>query len=374
METMARSWMPVAVGLCMLASAQARAQTPPGGNLRIFYEDTAGCSTSDEVQQSVTKALGAAVFNSSASNILVVTVGRASDPGKFEARYALHGPKDQALGSRQNLVAASCEELMTVLVFSLNLTVQNHIRGSSQTPTVTAPSPASSDPASPPVVTALSPVAAAPSTPRSHVLSAPGDIQELSPPAAQQRAWQLRAGTSFLLALGAAPESTWGVAIEIGVGWRTPRLPWPRTSLSLEGRVLPRASFPVFAHGLRGGLELQTFSAALIPCLRVDPFDVCGVLSVGTLDIVGGGFDGSAQVGQRSGPVAAFGVRSGLEVPFHRLFSMRVGGEALASLLRPVACIGVGGEGTGRCSKTTAFWTLPPVTGTLLLGLAGHFF
>ncbi len=375
-----RAQIPLLLTVCgsLLHSRHAVAQVPADSTIRLFYEDSAGCSTSARVTGDVSKATGISVFEPSAPNVLRVVVGHAADSGQIEASYSLHGRNDEPLGSRQDLHGASCEELMTVLVFSLNLTVQSHVRNVGSpagTPASTAAPSSSALPSERPP-TASPPTAPRPTAPPSPSTRAEETlvIRAESPPRAPQRPWMLRTGAAFLVGLGFGPSATWGVSAEAGVWWRTPPLPWPAMSLVLEGRALPPTSFPASAHGIQTELEVQTYMASLVPCLHVDRFAACAVLSVGALDVAAHDPDGAAQAGHHSGPLAAAGIRPGMELPLFRFLSLRAMVEALVPFVIPAPCVRITSAGGGECSETTTFWTFPPITGTLFIGATGHFF
>jgi len=245
------------------------------------------------------------------------------------------GPATRRLEDR----AEHCSVLVDVVASAVAIAIDPLARPASASPPVAA-GPSPSSPAS------LSAVGA-PATPRSPAgdapPAAPGAESPTPAPAVPILPYLLLDG---IASYGAVIDAALGV--EGGVGLR--RGPW---SLALEGRV--EANPGAVEVSPRDRVTSSLFSGALVPCVGVDLVSLClggrlGSLQATALDVTRPSLDSSL--------VGAIFVRGVASVPLAQAWSLRLGLEGAAPLVRTTFTVG-----------GSTVWTAPAVQGTLLVGV-----
>jgi hypothetical protein len=159
----------------------------------------------------------------------------------------------------------------------------------------------------------------------------------------------VRVGAEGLAVVGAAPAPAAGLAAFVGIG---------RGKLSLD--LEARADLPASLTRTDGtGVTSSLLVANLVPCGHVGIATFCALASAGALHGEG------SNVGTPDRQVtfyAAAGARGGLELPLARAIVARVHIDVLLPMTR-----------TTLKSRGLEYWTTPPVSGVLALGLFAHF-
>lgn len=298
------------VAFAALATSEARAAEAPPATLDYeVARGVDGCPAADELRGAIATRLGYDPFRDDAARRLTARIDRAS--GALEGRIELRDERGIALGSR-SLRAPSCAELATSLAFAISMAIDPLHALAPPPNAARAPSP------SPPPPTRDAPIDAAPLS-----VDAPAATPREAPPAAPRTTTPLAprvhasVGAAGLgLLAGVSPLFALGAGLRRG-----------DAAIDVEGRFAPASSVQVDG----GTVRTSTLGVALLPCAHLDPFVVCGVVTVGALQGEAEGVDAPekastvfAQAGGRIGAAIRLAPRTTLE-PFV---------ESLATLTR----------------------------------------
>ena len=142
--------------------------------------------------------------------------------------------------------------------------------------------------------------------------------------------YRVRLGVNGGVALAAGPGWAPSFALDAGVRWRDRPL-----SLAVEGSFVPPASGDVTSGAHRVHLTTYRVTGAAVACGHFVRFlFACGVATAGALHGTGTAMNLNAQaVTALSGGA---GGRGGAEFPLHPRVAVRISGEAVVAIARPV--------------------------------------
>ena len=277
-----------------------------GPEARLDYRvepGVSGCPDEAWVRNAVSARLGRDPFRAQAPLNISVRIGPAGAPaieGLVEVTRA-----DGTTGRRTiDSPTGDCPELASAVELAITLVIEPRWLAPPKAPPPPAPAP-----------TPPPPPAAAPP-----VAETPLEVQG-------------RVGPLFIA--GNVPGFTLGLAL--GGALR-----WPRFSLALEGHVFLPSSITY------GELRVSTFTAraALLPCLRLGPFSVCGELAAGALQVE----SLAALTPRQTTPSVQLGARAEASIPASARLS-----------LAPWLGVGVNVVRTSIGADATPLWVTWPV-------------
>lgn len=294
------------------------AHASSASSAKLRYVRAAGaeaCPTADEMRAKVEAHLGAAPWSESATRLLDVQIEARERALVATIRLLDDGvPVGERTLSSQD---AGCAPLADAVALALSIALdpsylirsleeQDGVGGSGDDD---APSPVAA-------VGARTPIA--PSS-----VGAPTRRELASPSLGPREATlqlQLEAGVAGFGTLGAAPSATGGLRLSTGA-----RVGLLSLAIEGSGELSNRTAVP------GGELSAARLTAALVPCLRLDPVGAC-------VPLVGGGLYAEAHelIGAQRHwlPSASAGVRTFARVPLSSWLELRLSVEVLATLVR----------------------------------------
>lgn len=214
----------------------------------VYVRDASAASCPDEARfrDGVAAKLGYDAFDDRASRILTVRIARAR--GELEGVVITSATPDAPAGERRVTSAASdCRELADAMAFTVALLVDPRAASGVRDPEPPPPEPAAKEP------DPFEPPPAPPSPP---------------PRAREPDGLGVVATTGATAAAGIGLHA--GLGIDAGA-----HVVSKRWTVGVEGRLdLPTE---------RDGLEVSLLSASAVPCGRVAPLLLCGIVSFGAL-------------------------------------------------------------------------------------------
>jgi hypothetical protein len=310
----------VLVAAPALARSSARLAYTRGSNA-----DT--CPDEAALRSSVATRLGYDPFDDGAPAIVTATISRT---GGYEGIVQFRDEHGHAHGEKKLTSSADdCAELASAMALTISIVLDPRAAmGATAPEDKPSPSPHESP------FEEVQPVRAEPPSP--------------APPAPAEPAF-VRVGAEGLAVVGAAPAPTAGIAALVGIARG-------KLSLDLEARAdLPASLMQDDGTGVRSSLLV----ANLVPCGHVAIASFCALASAGALHGEG------LNVGTPDRQVtfyAAAGARGGIEVPLTGAIVARVHADLLLPITR-----------TSLKSRGLEYWTTPPVSGVLALGVIAHF-
>lgn len=339
--------------ICVAGTAAA--QTSGAETARFDYRRADGaeeCPTGGVIRVKVAARLGYDPFDPESDTEVRVEIAPRGSSGGYAAEIRIRRPETDTPGRRRlSTEDRTCRELVDALVFAVSVAIDpSSAMGDGEEAESTA---------APTVRAATALRAKAVAVAESAQLRAARDANEEesdasatesrdrepaeeSGSAANSRSdsarWEIRALAGGGLAVGAAPAPAGSFRLGVETGGSSFRA-------GFGGRV----DLPAGMETSGGAVETSLFVGELVPCGRLAPVSVCGVVQVGGLRLRGVDLRASAA---RSVAHAALGPRIAAELPIGRRLSVRLLGDLLANLVRTRA--EVGGE---------TVWRTPAVAG-----------
>lgn len=332
-----RRALAILLGLVVvIASRSARAQRTPA---RLVYERApeleAVCPDRGGLVDLVAGRLGYDPFDDGAARALDVTIARQGTL----VRGTLALVDAEGHRGRERVFTESegaCGELASTLALTASILLD-------PTSLTGAPKAAVVTPAR---------TAELPSPTPEHLDVPPDEPPPPSPPPPPPPRLAGRVGAALLGTAFAEPGPSLGFAVLGGVQLE-------RVSVDVEGRAdLPRS---VTRDGLRAMTSLVLVTLA--PCVRFGAALACALGSMGALE---GSVEANGTEQSRSSFYAAAGVRLGAELPLGHHVSLRLHGDALATLTRT----SLDATTTAERANATHLWSTPPLSVALGLGAA----
>jgi hypothetical protein len=324
----------VLAAACATAPAEAQAEAP---HYRLDFSVSKGlsatCGAGEEFEGLLDVLLAEPLLDPPASRVLTINLGR-TPTGAYAADLVFKDLDGHVLATVHHEYPASncCFRVLYDLATAASIHMQHREDLPEAPPPPAAPSapcPSGPPPAAPPPT---SPAPAAP--PPREPLPAP----RLAAP----RPWFIGLGGVF--AIGIAPELVGGLQ---AVGGRR----WDRWSLEVDARyTFPTETRPAALTVV----EIQTFSAALAPCLRLGAFGVCA-LALGGITI--GEAARKYPVQDRMG-LLGLGLRGLLELRFTDRWTARLDAEAAVPFMQ-----------SRFNARVPRVWTASPVNATFGAGV-----
>jgi len=307
------------LALSALAGAPAAAEqaTPTA---RLVYQRAAGaesCPDVDALQQLVSTRLGYSPWTDDDERLVEVALTR--DRGQLVARIELRDPQSGRSGERRlSSRAAGCEELAAAMVLAICIAI-DPLRMALAAASLPAPEPVS-EPATLPETAPASLPESVPvlvETPASAPASEP-----VAQPLSEEPPDRIRlyAGLGTHLTLGTSPTVAFGPKLMAGIGYSF-------FSLEFEARSEFCTSFSLANLGAFGATGLG--SVALVPCINLWWFQVCGVAAIGQLS----GVVFTPVPGVESRLSLTGGARIGLEFPIYPWLALRLQGDAMINIV-----------------------------------------
>jgi hypothetical protein len=295
-----------AVGALTVAEAQAHG----AASARLVYvrgPGAAHCPGGPAVRGAVSARLGYDPFLDWAPEVLFVEIRRSGHT--FHVAVKLIDQNGSQRGARDITVRADdCSGVIDALGLSVSLTIDP----------VNALGPPSSAPPSPP--------APPPEHPRRTTEPAQGLVVGPQVPfagaGARRSSWSAHVGVGAIGSLKAAPSTSAGATLRVGLGWRA-------LSLDVEGRIDAPATGDSDLPPVR--VRSWLLVGSLVPCLHIGPTFACPVASVGRL---GATSRNVARAVDKHGPWSAVGGRVGAEWPVRSQVTVQAYAQALATLTR----------------------------------------
>lgn len=310
------------------AALPPAASAEPRPTIRLQYERGPGaerCPQEEELRRALSARLGYDAVDEGASTELRALIRREGE--RLRAQVSLLDGEGKLLGERSlDSRGSDCGELAEAMVLAIAIAVDDVL-------SVVAPPPP--PPLSPPplVVEVRPPPAPTPAPPP------PPPAPQVNVAAALPSRYELDVGLDVSAGLGPAPST----GVSAGAAMR-----WKELSIGLEGHAALPSS-----HSLRTGGEVRAAltRGAIVPCLRVDPLGVCGVVSLGVLSAEGVGVPNARTA---TSPYLGAGTRLALEWVPPEGVGLRVHAEAALALIRTT--VGVGARDA---------WTMSPIAASL---------
>ncbi|MBN2359034.1 MAG: hypothetical protein JXR83_06245 [Deltaproteobacteria bacterium] len=317
----------VIVGLALIALAGAPAaaeeSTPTA---RLLYQRGVGaeaCPDTEVLRQMVSMRLGYSPWAEDDPRTVEVELSR--ERGALVARIALRDPQSGRSGERLlSSRAESCDELASAMVLAICIAV-DPLRMA-----LTAETMPESEPATLPATLEIFPETLPETLPESMPERAPESLPESAPvlveaptstpePGEETGNLRLYAGAGTHLTLGSSPTLALGPKLMVGVRYAL-------FSLDLEGRSEFCAAYSMnsMAFGATG-----LGSLALVPCVNLWWFQLCGAVALGQLS--GVVFDPVPGIESRL--ALAAGGRLGVEIPIYPWLALRLQGDAMLNIV-----------------------------------------
>ena len=271
---------------------------------------------------------------------IVVRARLSRQMGRLRAEITLVDNNGRIRGERR-LLEVNCRELVAAAAFAISMALDPELAlrapdtADALRPTAPAPPQAAPEPPSaPPVAPADSP----PPT-RKATLAAASSRDRLAG----------RVGIGVLGSAGAAPTiGGFGLTVQAGFG----RGLW---SVNFEGR----GDVPFADHTAGGTIKSSLVLGAIIPCVHLRWFAVCGLAAAGAQIGAGSGFAG---VHQAVGPFVGAGLRGSFELAVSHRFGFLISADLLWAVLKTTLTLG-NNDG----------FSMPPVSGALHLVAVVYF-
>ncbi len=289
-----------AVLLLMLLAVVAGAQPVASARVNLIVRRGSGaeaCPDQADFEARVGSRLGYSPFEATAVGTIVVDFSRAGRSLRAQMTSTL--PTGAVAKRRVEDGDLSCEPLTAAVVLAVSVAVDPHPRQTESTEPIPTPTPI---PVPIPVpVPAPDPAPVPVPAPVEETASAPIPRPAPSPPVAPVSiAWQF--GAAGGAALGVAPAGISGAVVLHASG------AVGRAALGLELRL----DLPSTRSASSGTVTSTGVMGSLVPCLGIDRFQVCAVLSAGVLGAQSAGLIRSANL---SAPRVQLGGR--LSATFH---------------------------------------------------------
>ena len=297
-----------------VASAPARAATPP--SFVLVYEAPAdtGCPTEDAVRASVADELGYDPWDpvDDGTSPRIAVALRALHGGRVRGRVEMRATDGTHLGARE-LEAPSCGELLGALVLAIAVAI-DPLRA-------VAPPPLPATPPATATATATARDAAADAEPLPALVVAP-------PPEPPRLVDELRLRVAFGVqgTFDAAPGPAFGFTGRVGVAIR-------RWSVAVE----LRGDLPGSDSADGGRVSASTMAAFVVPCVAHRIVDFCALVGAGGQEVSGSGYllPRSSWV-----PYAAAGGRIEITFAVSHAMAMLVHVDVLAPMTRAELYVG----------------------------------
>ncbi len=315
----------------VLLTAPALART----SARLAYTrgpNAETCVDEAGLRSSVATRLGYDPFDDRAPALVTATISRAG-AGAYEGVVQFRDEHGRTLGEKRLTSSAEdCSELASAMALTISIVLD---------PRAAMGTPARDENGQPPSPQPHE-------SPFEEERPVRAEQPEPAPTPAAEPVF-VRVGAEALAVVGAAPAPNAGIAAFIGLG---------RGKLSLD--LEARADLPASLTRADGtGVSSSLLVANLVPCGHFGIASICALASAGALH------GEASNVGSPDRQVtfyAAAGARGGLEVPL----AGAVVARAHADLLLPVTRTTLRGRGE-------EYWTTPPVSALLALGLFARF-
>jgi hypothetical protein len=323
----------LAVVGAVTASVSARAQRPPPAAIQLDYQRLPGaerCPDEQEFRDALTAHVRRQVFDPAAAARLVVRLQGRSGwyQGVAELRDATGTP---AWTIPLGPVPHDCSAIVDSLALSVAIRVDP--RGTRPTAPALVPNPHRPFGVDGEVL----PMAAPPASP-----PAPAPDVVAPAPTEAEPEYRARLGVNGGVALAAGPGWAPSFAVDAGVRWRDRPL-----SLAAEGSFVPPASGDVTSGAHVVHLTTYRITGAGVACGHFLRFlFACGVGAAGALHGTGTAMSLNAQA--VTALYIGAGGRGGAEFPLHPHVAVRVSGDAMVAVGRPV--IEAGGVQVYRAS------------------------
>jgi hypothetical protein len=301
---------------------------------RLVYGRAPGaesCPDEAALREAVSARIGYDPFFPYAPRTVVLTIQGAGD--KLTARVELV-ENEQANVRELETAEGSCDELLESAALAIAIAIDPRALVA---PASSEPDPPPSTPAPEAPLEPLLPAGRPPTAerPRASLPSAGGP--------------RVRAAVGPRLAAGLQP----GVATGAAAGGA---LVWDRFSIGAEiESYLPSVASAASGSRVRGWL----LDGALVPCLRVLPVSVCGVVRVGRFEGAG---ERVLDPTTDASLFLAAGGRAGVELLVSRGVRLHLDGEMVGNLVRATLVVG-----------PESVWRAPPVAGILAVFASREF-